>query len=393
VQRRDVPERYVLLGLRVDRHVPGFVDAYYGPTELRERVAAEEPRPPAALVADAEQLVEDVDAAGFEPQRARWLQAQAVALHTVARRLAGEPIGYLEEIELCYGVTPQREPEASFEAAHRALDEALPGDGDVAARYADWSAQSVPADRQLEVLESLSAELRGRVRDLFGLPKGEQVEYATVRNEPWTGFNYYRGGLRSRVVLNTDVPLPPAAFPHFVAHESYPGHHTEHAWKEALFVRERGQLEPAIILTTVPESIVSEGLAELGSTLLYDDVHELLREHLARVGGDYDPDVGRQVVAARDELGAVQPNAALMLHEDGVPREEVRDYLRRWSLAPEARVSQMLDFLTDPVWRTYVPSYEEGERLCRAFVGGDPARFRRLLTEQLTPADLVDRAS
>jgi hypothetical protein len=32
--------------------------------------------------------------------------------------------------------------------------------------------------------------------------------------------------------------------------------------------------------------------------------------------------------------------------------------------------------------------YVEGLPLCRSFVAGDPARFRRLLTEQLIPSDL-----
>ena len=46
-------------------------------------------------------------------------------------------------------------------------------------------------------------------------------------------------------------------------------------------------------------------------------------------------------------------------------------------------------FMTDPVWRSYITTYTDGYRICKAFVGDDPARFKRLLTEQLTPADIV----
>jgi hypothetical protein len=49
----------------------------------------------------------------------------------------------------------------------------------------------------------------------------------------------------------------------------------------------------------------------------------------------------------------------------------------------------MLEFVRDPTWRAYVFCYSEGLRLCRAFVGGDPARFERLISEQLVPTDLV----
>jgi hypothetical protein len=48
-----------------------------------------------------------------------------------------------------------------------------------------------------------------------------------------------------------------------------------------------------------------------------------------------------------------------------------------------------VEFLTDPTWRAYIFCYIEGVARCRAFVGGDPERFRRLLDEQLVPADLV----
>ena len=40
------------------------------------------------------------------------------------------------------------------------------------------------------------------------------------------------------------------------------------------------------------------------------------------------------------------------------------------------------------MWRSYVTTYEDGYEVCRTWVSGDPALFKRLLTEQLTPADL-----
>ncbi|MGH9234202.1 MAG: DUF885 domain-containing protein, partial [Acidimicrobiales bacterium] len=58
----DVVERYLELGLRLGRHVDGFVDAYYGPPDLAARVEAEPVRPPAELRADAGRLVADLDA-------------------------------------------------------------------------------------------------------------------------------------------------------------------------------------------------------------------------------------------------------------------------------------------------------------------------------------------
>ena len=43
--------------------------------------------------------------------------------------------------------------------------------------------------------------------------------------------------------------------------------------------------------------------------------------------------------------------------------------------------------------RGYVHTYIEGKRLCHAWVAGDPARYRRLLTARLRPADLSSAAA
>ncbi len=60
----------------------------------------------------------------------------------------------------------------------------------------------------------------------------------------------------------------------------------------------------------------------------------------------------------------------------------------KWALASEKRAGHVIDFITDPMWRSYITTYPNGYRLCGDFVAGDVGRFKRLLTEQLTPADL-----
>ena len=79
-----------------------------------------------------------------------------------------------------------------------------------------------------------------------------------------------------------------------------------------------------------------------------------------------------------------------LLHEDGADPDTVADYVARWGLLPRPRAEKSVQFLTDPTWRSYMTFYVEGLPLCRQWVKGDPGRFQRLLTEQLTPADLVD---
>jgi hypothetical protein len=82
-------------------------------------------------------------------------------------------------------------------------------------------------------------------------------------------------------------------------------------------------------------------------------------------------------------------NAAILLHVDGVSADEATEYLRRWELSSEERAAKHVEFVTDQWGRAYIRTYTDGYDLCRRWVAGDPARFKRLLTEQLTPADLA----
>src|SRR5439155_23984568 len=71
-------------------------------------------------------------------------------------------------------------------------------------------------------------------------------------------------GLRSRVDINLDLPVRAPALMRVIAHETYPGHHLEHSWKEADLVMRQGRLESSVLLINSPECLISEGLADLG---------------------------------------------------------------------------------------------------------------------------------
>jgi hypothetical protein len=399
----DVVERYLELGLRLGRHVDGFVDAYYGPPDLAARVEAEPVQPPAALRADASRLVADLDAGddgadgagagggeALGAGRRRWLRAQAVGLHTSAARLAGEPIGYLDEVERCYGARPALVAEDDFAAAHRRLDAVLPGEGPLRERHIAWrEAHAVPADKLESAIRSLADDLRDRTLRSFGLPEGEQVEWVFETGKPWSGFNYYLGGLRSRVAINIDLPVLSLSLGHLVAHEAYPGHHTEHTRKEVGLVRRRRWMEETIFLVGTPQCTLAEGLADLGVEVTLGRRPEpAVAEHLAPLGVRYDAEVAAAVAEAGEALSWVRSNAAIMLHDRGVPADDVVAYLERWALLPRNRATKAVSFLTDETWRAYSHCYTEGLRLCRGYVGGDPARFEHLITEQMLPADL-----
>jgi hypothetical protein len=371
-------ERYLELALRLGRHEPDLVDFYYGPPEIQRRVGAEPLLEPARLAAQAGELLAELDD--------RWLVAQLRALETLARTLAGEELPYAEEVELKYGIGPQWVDEREFERGHALLDEALPGLGDLAARFLR-RLDDVALSGELTgpALREAVAVVRERTRETVGLPEGEDVELEVVTGELWLGWARYLGNFRTHVALNADLPFPADELVWFAAHEAYPGHHTHRAWQEA-----DGRVETTLGVLWSPDAVIAEGIAQTAPALVLDGAYEELAERLAPLGFDYDGETGARFAAADQLLTPVWSNAAILRHERSASREEAWEYAAQWSLQPPDRVDKFLaSQIEDRRSRGYVHCYSHGQRLCTAHVDGDPARLRRLMTARIVPADLA----
>jgi hypothetical protein len=378
-------ERYLELGLRLGRHVDGVVDSYYGPPELKEQVDAEELVPAETLAGQADSLLRGIPDG--------WLRDQVQGLATYARVLAGEPISYSDEVEACYGVRPDRWDEDVYRAAHERLDALLPGDGSLLERREAWrDAHQMPADKLLPVLIDVLAELRRRTADLFGLAEGEEMFVEEVHDEPWWAFNYYLGGLRSRVVINVDVPTTYDDMLDLAAHEGYPGHHTERTTKERLLVREQGLIDETINLVPTPQSLLAEGIAETADEILGEEAREATIAIMRRHGISYDAEHSHDVRQAFTPMRRIGVDAALLVYEDGATEEQAKEHLMRWGVLTEKRATQSIRFVLDPTWRAYVITYSAGGELARAYHGGDPAKFKELLEGQVRARDLVAAA-
>jgi hypothetical protein len=406
----SVARDYLLLALRLDQHIPGLVDGYFGPGDLKAQVDMEQLRPPVRLADDAAALRERVPGEVADPGRRAWLDVQLVALETQARALAGAAMPYLEHVSRCFDWLPQPIPEADIEAAAATLDGLLPGPGDVTVRLATWDAQvTIEPTALVPVVDWLVATFRERAAVDFGLPQGERLRVALVTNKPWSGYNWYDGGLRSRVELNTDLPIRAPDLLRTISHETYPGHHLDHAWKEAGLVLERGRLEHSVLLINTPECLISEGLANLALRFAVPPAEEprLLAElfERARLPVASDPGAARELAAqaaalrpVRARLGAIAGNAAILRHVEGRSRADVVDYLVTVGRQSRDRAEQRLDFIEHPLWRTYVFVYSEGETLLERWLDqpgapGTDARFGRLLHEAVTPSGIAAELS
>jgi hypothetical protein len=401
-----IAEEYVLLGLRLDQRIPGLVDGYFGPADLKAKVDLEQLRAPDRLREDALALMERASSDVQDAERRDWLTAQVRALEAHAAGLAGDPFPYEELVARAMGFAPPRHDDAEFRDALAVLDARLPGVGAVNDRLAAWDrGLEVSVERLPAVVAWLVARFRERAAGLFGLPDGEDLRVSLVTDQPWSGYNWYDGGKRSRVDLNTDLPIRAPDLVVTVAHETYPGHHLEHAWKEADLVDRDARLEASILLINTPECPISEGLADLGTEFAapLEERADLLVELFERAGmaAAEDPVRAREtaelavaITRPRATIAAIRGNAAFLRHADGRSHDEVLRYLEELGGYAPAVAAKRLEFIEHPLWRTYVFVYAEGEALLRRWMEAVPApervaRFGRLLHEQVTPGRLL----
>jgi hypothetical protein len=375
--------RYVELGLRLTRLDEDLLDSYFGPPGIAQAVEDEPMPAPAALVDDAERLLDDL------PEG--WLRDQVIGLRTAAGRLAGERIEYADEVEACFGVRPVRTAEAVLAAAYDDIDALLPGPGSLMERYRAWEESSlVPAETIEALMAAVLEEARTQTRDLVGLPDGETIEVEFVRDTSFLGYHEYVGDLHGRISINVDRPRSALSLLHLALHEAYPGHQAERCHKEVALIRGQGLVEESIAMVTVPQGVVSEGLAELSVELMLDGtagagLQAVVRDH----GIELDLARDRAVQRAAEPLGWLGVDGALMLHADGVPPGQVSTYLSEKALIDLDAAERWVRFLDDPASRSYAICYPAGLARCRDFVAQEPARFRRLLTEQIRVSELV----
>ena len=93
---------------------------------------------------------------------------------------------------------------------------------------------------------------------------------------------------------------------------------------------------------------------------------------------------------ATEGLRGVGGNAALLLHHDGRPPEEVQSYVEHYGLRTPREAEQALKFLQNPLFRSYVFNYAMGKALLAPLLEGPDAvaNYQRLLSEPFTPTQV-----
>ena len=393
-------QNYFRLVLEIDKHIDGYIDAYYGPAFIKEEVGRAPKKDVLTLRQDLLQLQEQIPA---EPlSRNRYVTAVLRAIDCTLRMLDGETFDYLEEVYRIYDIRPQLVDEARFLEAHAALDELLPGDAPIMRRLQQWRTPfMLPQDKIMALLDFAKAETRERTAVFlqpfaYQLPSGEDIELKLTENQPWGAYNWYLGDYKSLVEFNVDNPLSALGILSTFAHEGYPGHHTEGILKEKYLYRMHGYAEEAVKLLHSPSAVIAEGIATTALEIIFpkNEAYQWVVDYLlpaADIHVDVSAEALQRITEASLTLRYVGENAATKYHSGELDQEETITYMQKYGLRGRARAEKGFEFITHPLFRSYSFTYTQGyDLITRGAVDGDKSKiFCRLLTEQVLPSQLT----
>lgn len=394
----ELAERYVRLILDIGEHEKKYVDAFYGPASWKPTAK----KPLESLVVEASALVTDISRVPAEDAgRHAFLQTQTQAALAYVRLLSGEKLGFDEEAKALYGVTPPRVLASELAAAREKLEKIVPGKGDLSERLDAYQKRfEVPADRVDRVFRAAIDEARKRTKRWFtALASNERFDVEYVTGKVWSAYNWYKGDSHSLIQVNTDLPIGVDRIIHLACHEGYPGHHVYNGLLEAKLVREKGWLEYSVYPLYSPQSLIAEGTADFGVSLVLPDADRLAfkRDVLFREAG-LDAKSAEEHHAILIGLRGVKHaaiQAARLLLDGQVQRSEAVAYLRQHALSTPGMAERRVKFIESE--RTYIINYSYGEDLVSGWIertaGNEEAArwkaFGELLSTPRTPANLL----
>lgn len=372
----QIAERYVRLVLQVGQHDANFVDAYYGPDALRPPQDRKAPinellAAAAALQEDAASFTLPDDADDLTKLRKQYLAQQLTAVHARLRMLNGEPFPFDVESKLLYDTQAPVNSEASFQSTLDELATTLPGDGPLIARYEAFRQRFViPPDRLDRVFTRAIAECRARTLAHLTLPEGESFTVEYVKDKSWSAYNWYKGGYRSVIQVNTDLPITIDRAIDLACHEGYPGHHVYNALLEKNLVRDRRWIEFSIYPLFSPQSLIAEGTANFGIPVAFPGASRVAYEKTALFPeAGLDPAQAEAYYAVQaliDRLSYAGNEAARRYLNGEITRAQAVDWLMRFAMMPKERAEQRTRFFDQ--YRSYVINYNYGKDLVRDWV-------------------------
>ena len=392
----DFAKDYILLGLRINKHINGYVEHYYGPPKLKKIVDSEELSSPNTLLNNWKKLKTKLQKQDFEKNRYRFLDSTLTAIKTILRKLNGESIPYLEQVKNFFNLEPVLYDDNFFYGLTNKAEELYKGKGTLSERIKRIATQrTISSDRLLDLYIKAIQLAKTRTKEIFPnlLPDNEKIEIAEVDNQNWLMYCWYKGDFTSKIELNTSTFHYWTHLLFFACHEAYPGHHTERSVRERLLYRKKSYFESSILLIYSPEMVISEGIGVTAESVMFsatESIQSLIEEiHPVPIIEDSIETLIEQSEIRRG-FRRFESNLAYHKYVNKWDDRKLIDYAKSFKVIPDTSIKAQLKFVSDKLWAPYIMAYQ-GERLITEKYGvrPSPKDFRRLLSQQTLPSGLI----
>ena len=324
----------------------GLVPIYLGKDSITPRVYTDR-----ETIRDDIKELETATAALAAGPRKVFLEGMLKSIRVAVKMLSGASPSFEEKVTDLVGAPAGREDPALIEDARAKVDALLAKAGFVTGTLGDrvgaWEdARAVPTEQIETVFRELMADAKARTDKLIFDTGDYDMVLNPVRGMFYTARCSFDQG---KMDLNYDLNFTRAALKHLVCHEVYPGHSTQLLSTKKAFDEGRAPADALLITTDAITGCVQEGIGDQGAHMIdfIEDDDDVIHVELRRV------------------RSAAQTSAAWMLMVEGMPREDVANYLRETAMGQEAWVQGRLRMAAHPFRGPFISSYWAGNESVR----------------------------
>jgi hypothetical protein len=390
---------FLLLVLRIDKHIKGYVDFYFGPEELRQIVYYESLTAPNTLLNDSNDLIKQLRAQGYNKERERYIEKLLVAMKTSIEILIGSEISIKDQFIKLYDVDLQPAKEAELDNLKEEYEDAYKGSGSLEERMNKLRiTRKVPVSKVFKFFKKAVDITEKQTKELFIdlLPKDERVIIDVVNsseNVKWSCYNWYMGKYISRIEVNPNYQMYWTVFLSFSSHEAYPGHHTEFVVKEERLYRELNQFEHSLLILHSPKLVISEGIANKAISILFSN-QEVAEIGLNEFCSEPLKEVSLEELELQDIVKSKIPvfwyNFAYHALVDKYGKNDLMRYGKNFEIFSDEALITGIERMSNPAYSNNAFMYYLGNNILQKY-GDVPSLkdFRNLLLNPILPSDLI----
>ncbi|MBY8988236.1 MAG: hypothetical protein KGD61_07260 [Candidatus Lokiarchaeota archaeon] len=395
-------EDFLLLALRIGKHIKGYVDFYFGPEKLRQIVDIESLTSPKKLLKDSIALIQQLGAQGYGKERQTYLEKMIIAMKTSIELLIGIKISIKDQFLKLYDVLLAPVNESELENLKEEFSAAYGEPESLEAYMKELRiVRKIPKSSVFAFFKKALDITKSKSKEIFGdfLPEKENIIIDIVKNNgnddklKWACYEWYLGNYTSRIEVNPNFQMYWTTILFSASHEGYPGHHTEFVMKEKKLYRDLNQFEHSLLILHTPKLVISEGIANTAISVLYSD------KEIAEIGlqefcssASEEPSLEKLVLQeiVKRKLPQFWYNFAFHALIDRYDDKELIRYAKYYEIFSEDDIKSEIKRLINPTHSKNAFLYNLGSNAIKNKYGESPSakKFKDLLINPVLPSDL-----